>query len=348
MMLPPLKWVTSPNFSGRNGQKIDLIVAHDCEGSYQGSISWFSQRASQVSAHYVLREDGAEATQMVELENKSWHACNFNPRSIGVEMAGFAKKGFGAPEWSAAADIIAWLLKSHGIPARWAEKGIGAGFCSHYDLGAAGGGHNDPTTDPVVWNNFVVLVQTAYQRAMPDSWGPSSRQSANEQVAANALVPKRCRSPASGSLRGLQWNARFWIGPPISAACQPKRAVSQRGMIPPFAGHPLLPQSSPCCLPHHDHCYCYCRYAPSRIARRREATASKPTARSANDAGSGTSWATPVLPPSAPITCNVVSASSGVTWKVLRGEFSSMSKSAAKFGPTKKPASEAAGCNVVT
>jgi hypothetical protein len=58
--------------------------------------------------------------------------------------------------------------------------------------------------------------------------------------AADALVPKRCRSPASGSLRGLQWKARFWIGPPISAACQPKRAVSQRGMIPPFSGH------SPC------------------------------------------------------------------------------------------------------
>ena len=25
--------------------------------------------------------------------------------------------------------------------------------------------------------------------------------------------------------------------PPFSAACQPKRAVSQRGMIPPFSGH---------------------------------------------------------------------------------------------------------------
>jgi len=46
-----------------------------------------------------------------------------------------------------------------------------------------------------------------------------SRQSTNEQIAADALVPKRCRSPASGSLRGLQWNAQLRIGPPISAAC---------------------------------------------------------------------------------------------------------------------------------
>ena len=42
----------------------------------------------------------------------------------------------------------------------------------------------------------------------------------------------RCRSPASGPLRGLQWSARLRIGPPVSAACQPERAVGQRGMIP--------------------------------------------------------------------------------------------------------------------
>ena len=28
-----------------------------------------------------------------------------------------------------------------------------------------------------------------------------------------------------GSLRGLKWNARIWIGPAISAACQPERVV---------------------------------------------------------------------------------------------------------------------------
>jgi N-acetylmuramoyl-L-alanine amidase-like protein/putative peptidoglycan binding protein len=171
LTLPPLKWTASPNCSGRGGQKVDLVVVHDCEGSYAGSIAWFAQRASQVSAHYVLRDDGAEATQMVELENKAWHACNYNPRSIGVEMAGFTKKGFGAPEWQAAANIVAFLLKSHGLPARWAEKGIGAGFCSHYDLGAEGGGHRDPTTDAAVWRNFVLLVQAAYNQDMPDSWG---------------------------------------------------------------------------------------------------------------------------------------------------------------------------------
>lgn len=174
--LPPLRWTPSPNYSGRNGVKIDLIVAHDCEGSYEGAIAWFGNRDSEVSAHYVLREDGAAATQMVELENNAWHACAFNRRSIGVEMAGFSRKGLGAPEWQAAANIIALLLHVRGLPARWAEKGIGAGFCSHADLGVAGGAHHDPTTDAAVWNKFVLLVQDAYVRAMPDSWEAGTTQ----------------------------------------------------------------------------------------------------------------------------------------------------------------------------
>ena len=37
---------------------------------------------------------------------------------------------------------------------------------------------------------------------------------------------------------GVCWpNARLRVGPPVSAACQPERAVGQRGMIPPFFGH---------------------------------------------------------------------------------------------------------------
>ena len=179
LTLPVLRWLPSPNFSSRNGAKVDLIVCHDCEGSYAGSISWFGMAKSQVSAHIVLRDDGKEATQMVAFGNNAWHACAFNRRSIGVEMAGYSAKGFADPEWTAAASIVAWLLKKNGIPARWAQRGVGAGFCSHYDLGAAGGGHNDPTTDSRVWAAFVGRVMGAYALDMADTW----------PVAGNVLPP---------------------------------------------------------------------------------------------------------------------------------------------------------------
>lgn len=169
LTLPKLHWIASPNFSKRTAP-VDLIVVHDTEGGYTGAISWFSQKKSGVSAHFVLKEDGSEATQMVHLDDKAWHAVAFNSRSVGLEMAGFAKKGFASAEWEAAANIVAWLCKEFKIPVQWAKGGQGPGFCSHYDLGKAGGGHSDPTTDGSVWQSFVNDVHAVKFAGLPDTW----------------------------------------------------------------------------------------------------------------------------------------------------------------------------------
>lgn len=170
--LPLLKHVPSPNFSSRDGIPISLIVIHDCEGGYEGSIGWFQNRHSQVSAHLVLKADGSECTQMVPFAQKAWHACNAgNYRGIGVEMEGFAAKGFADREWQAAANVTAWLLHRYGLPCRWARAGAGSGFCSHFDLGQAGGGHLDPTTDGVLWQKFVERVAAAYAQGFLPDWG---------------------------------------------------------------------------------------------------------------------------------------------------------------------------------
>ena len=117
---------------------------------------------SQVSAHLVLRKDGLEATQCVPMDRKAWHACAANPYSDSLELEGFEKDGFCDAELDAAAAIVAWGLRRRGLPCRWAERGEGAGFCSHYDLGAAGGGHFDITTDRDVWLAFAARVEAAY------------------------------------------------------------------------------------------------------------------------------------------------------------------------------------------
>ena len=123
--LPSLTWRASPNYSSRAGQRTRLIVVHDCEGGYGGSVSWFANPASQVSAHIVLSEDGASATQMVGWGNKAWHVCNFNGYSEGIEAAGFSAKGLGAAEWSALAAIVAYRLKANGLPCQVASSGNG-------------------------------------------------------------------------------------------------------------------------------------------------------------------------------------------------------------------------------
>lgn len=173
LALPPIKQVPSPNYSSRNGSPVRLFVVHDCEGSYAGSVAWFAKRESRVSAHLVLRRDGGEATQCVPMDKKAWHACNANPYSDSLELEGYVKDGFPDAELDTAAAIVAWGLHRRGLPPRWAEHGQGEGFCSHYDLGAAGGGHFDITTDRNVWLGFANRVVAAYQAfavagALPD------------------------------------------------------------------------------------------------------------------------------------------------------------------------------------
>lgn len=165
MTLPPLKWVPSPNFSARTA-KIDLIVIHDCQGGYDGSIAVFQSRtgvgSGPVSAHIVLNKDGTEATQMVAFGKKAWHVAAFNSRSIGIEMEGFEEKGYPDAEWGATAETTAYLCHRFGIPPKWAPHGDGPGVCRHLDLGAAGGGHVDPTQDMGVWQAFLTHVASIY------------------------------------------------------------------------------------------------------------------------------------------------------------------------------------------
>jgi N-acetyl-anhydromuramyl-L-alanine amidase AmpD len=62
-----------------------------------------------VSAQCVVREDGCEATQTVDLADNAWDACTFNWRSVGIEMSGFASRGFDAPLLATTARVFAFL-----------------------------------------------------------------------------------------------------------------------------------------------------------------------------------------------------------------------------------------------
>jgi hypothetical protein len=193
VVLPKLVQVASPNFSDRHGERIRLVVVHDTEGSYEGAVAWFAQKASQVSAHFVMREDGGEVTQMVPLAAKAWHACNFNPFSVGIEGAGTAAKGFSPAWWKGMAKIVAWTLHAYDLPPRWAEGGQGDGFCSHYDLGTAGGGHHDPVAvGSPVWDNFKTLVANAYSNF---SAGPLPVWALRSEPAPKMLSPAPAVAP---------------------------------------------------------------------------------------------------------------------------------------------------------
>ena len=74
---------------GRSGNLCNLIVIHTTEGSYSSAVNWFNNPNSNVSAHYVIDQDGS-ATQMVDSWDTAWTQTYTNKRAIGFEMAGYS------------------------------------------------------------------------------------------------------------------------------------------------------------------------------------------------------------------------------------------------------------------
>lgn len=85
----------SPNFNDRPDDcPIDLLILH-YTGMQSGpeALTHMRNKAAQVSAHYMVEEDGT-IFQLVDEEKRAWHAgvshwrgnTNINDRSIGIEI----------------------------------------------------------------------------------------------------------------------------------------------------------------------------------------------------------------------------------------------------------------------
>lgn len=92
----------SPNFGARPaGGHVDMVLLHYTGmpagrglGMAERAIRWLENPVSQVSAHYVVAEDGG-ITQMVAEADRAWHAgraywqgeTDINSVAIGIEIA---------------------------------------------------------------------------------------------------------------------------------------------------------------------------------------------------------------------------------------------------------------------
>lgn len=173
IVLPPLAWLPSPNFSTRAGTPTDLLVLHETAGSYAGAVSWLRNPAADASAHVVLREDGDQAAQLVRYRDKAWTQAFYNPRAVSLELANTSTKGYATEhQFRVGARIVAFWCHLFSIPPRFARKGVGRGLCRHLDLGAAGGGHTSCGPDALDWGRFLVYVADELERGdFLASWG---------------------------------------------------------------------------------------------------------------------------------------------------------------------------------
>jgi N-acetyl-anhydromuramyl-L-alanine amidase AmpD len=137
----PAVWRASPNFDQRASDStgaIHLAIIHTCEGNYTGCWSWLVNPVSQVSAHYVVNEDGSEISQTVLERDRAWHIaalydCTLNRQhdcwlhdvqsnhfTVGVEHAGFASQdSFPASQLDASAALMCDVTRDRGIPRDW-------------------------------------------------------------------------------------------------------------------------------------------------------------------------------------------------------------------------------------
>ncbi|MEU8586067.1 N-acetylmuramoyl-L-alanine amidase [Streptomyces sp. NPDC048664] len=103
-----------------NGIRIDSIVIHDTESSYDATLNSF-QKPGGGSAHYVIRSSDGAVTQMVPTKDISFQAGNYstNLHSIGVEHEGYAAAGgtwYTQTEYETSAELVRYLAERFDIP----------------------------------------------------------------------------------------------------------------------------------------------------------------------------------------------------------------------------------------
>ena len=133
---------------------IQYVIIHVTQGSYSGSISWFQNPSSNVSAHYILRSTDGHLTQMVREKDYAWHAGNstYNQRSIGIEHEGFVSNPawFTTAMYRASADLSRYATRKYNIE-RTRSRIIG-----HVEV--PGATHTDPGTN-WNWNLYMDMVR---------------------------------------------------------------------------------------------------------------------------------------------------------------------------------------------
>jgi N-acetylmuramoyl-L-alanine amidase len=120
----------SPNFDSRQGYVVDMLVLH-YTGMPTGdeALARLCNDASNVSAHYVVQEDG-RIHALVPENKRAWHAgvshwrgeTNINQRSIGIEIVNpgheFGYRPFSKAQMESVAALCHDILERYPIPSR--------------------------------------------------------------------------------------------------------------------------------------------------------------------------------------------------------------------------------------
>lgn len=233
----------------------DYVVVHTMQGSYGGSMSWFQNPDSQVSAHYLMRSVDGDVTQMVLDKDRAYHVGTMNRYSIGIEHEGFVEdpdKWYTWATYTSSARLARWLTIKHDIPVDRDH------IVGHVEL------PNQTHTDPGVgwnWTLYMALVREVVAPgeirgvAVDRSKACTLTASVDTVVKRSALpadlnAPEDlCPVPAGASLQ--YWHARRDIDghhrlfmPPGEGPCAGVNGLDADGYIIAADFDPLCPDEA--------------------------------------------------------------------------------------------------------
>ncbi|PWB26934.1 N-acetylmuramoyl-L-alanine amidase [Flavobacterium sp. HTF] len=134
------EWVGTVNFNLRKPSFV--VIHHTAQDSIQQTINTFTKTKTQVSAHYVISENG-KVVQMLNDYLRAWHAgastwgknTDINSSSIGIELDNNGFKPFTEAQISSLVALLTKLKKDYNIPTQ--------NFLGHADI--APGRKQDPS-----------------------------------------------------------------------------------------------------------------------------------------------------------------------------------------------------------
>lgn len=131
-----------PNLEHGRRPQTRGVVIHVNDGTFDGTISWFSGGSGGVGAHLEVGQ--GRVWQLADLDAKCWHAVNANAFAIGIEHAGFGRSEH---EWLSnlqelyySANRTAWILHEYNL----GKPSYGHNIWPHSWGGASWGGHACP------------------------------------------------------------------------------------------------------------------------------------------------------------------------------------------------------------
>lgn len=156
---PAAKWVGSPNFTANGMADYRYFVLHIECGTEAGTISWFNNPKSQVSAHFSIGRDG-KVYQHVDTKDKAWAEAAGNRHGVSCEFEGKLGDQLTDVQLEAAAHLLAWVHKTHGTLLQATDDpNSGKGVIGHGEGGDAWGGH--PKCPGAVMKQRTALINRA-------------------------------------------------------------------------------------------------------------------------------------------------------------------------------------------